>query len=510
MKKVLKKILVLISIGVLIFGGIMFFLIRSLMPEREEYIAYNKQSQIDNINLQLEGIDLEKIRNKKSLIMEKTITEIQDAVKRGELTYEELTAFYLDRIKTYDAVEKGINSVGEINPKAIEQARLLDKTKRNSPVYGIPVLIKDNINTNDMATSGGTYGLKDFIPKENSDIVKELISNGAIILGKSNLSELANFMANKMPSGYSSKFGQTHNPFNPIELSPQGSSSGSGAAVAANFSAIAIGSETTGSIIAPAGIHSIVGYKPTKDLISTKGVIPLSPTMDTLGPMGKTVEDVAILFNAAIKDNKDKIELPFTLENLKGKRIGVKGTKDSKLVEKLEKAGAEIVFIELDENEIDNGYIIDQEFRTSLDNYLKTYDAPINSLSNLIEYNKEDMPRRAKYGQNLIETAQKTKIDNGEKLEKMVKTAKNRLEELINENKLDAISFVDNEGVILPAVAGYPVITVPMGFAEENTPQGATFTGKANEDKKLLEIAHAFEKVTNERKIPQKYYENIK
>ena len=207
---------------------------RSLAPEQEERISYDKDQQVALIDSQLAGIDLES-PCEKDLIMEKSIEDLHAAISRGDLTYEELTAFYLNRIKTYDAGEKGINAVAAINPKAIEEARALDASSATpAGMRGIPVLVKDNVNTNTMPTSGGTYALKDFTPKDDADVVTALTNSGAIILGKSNLSELANFMDTKMPSGYSSKAGQTHNPFDPLNLSPEGSSFGSGAAAASN------------------------------------------------------------------------------------------------------------------------------------------------------------------------------------------------------------------------------------------------------------------------------------
>lgn len=343
---------------------------RSLAPEQEERISYDKDQQVALIDSQLAGIDLEKVRAKKDLIMEKSIEDLHAAISRGDLTYEELTAFYLNRIKTYDAGEKGINAVAAINPKAIEEARALDASSATpAGMRGIPVLVKDNVNTNTMPTSGGTYALKDFTPKDDADAVTALTNGGAIILGKSNLSELANFMDTKMPSGYSSKAGQTHNPFDPLNLSPEGSSSGSGAAAAANFSAV----------------------------------------------------------------------------------------------------------------------------------------APVKSLSDLIAFNQKDPSRRAKYGQDLLEDANEVTEFDKAKVEAMVKTAQSRIDDLLRDEKLDALVFYDNEGVLVPATAGYPELTVPAGVSDEGAPRGATFVAGRKEDEKLLNIAYSFEKKTAARAIPENY-----
>lgn len=501
-----KLILGLLALFLLAGGGILFFL-STLAPAQEEYISYDKEKQIALIDKQLEGIDLEKVRKKEKLIKEKSIDEIQNSIAKNELTYTELTAFYLDRIKTYDAGAKGINAVSEINPKAIEEAKAHD-LKKDTPkgVSGIPVLIKDNVNTNTLPTSGGAYALKDFTPKNNADLVDALQKYGAILLGKSNLSEMANFMARKMPSGYSSKTGQTHNPFDPIELSPEGSSSGSGAALAANFASIAIGTETTGSIIAPSAVHSLAGFKPTKDSISTKGILPLSSTMDTAGAMAKNVKDALRLYNASLSDPKKEISDHLDENFIKGKRIGlVSGNQDQLLEEKLKTAGAEVVAISLDEKNIDNGFIIDQDFKKDLNKYLKENNAPVKSLEELIRFNEKDLKRRAKYGQDLIESANDVKDFDRKKVDSMVKDAKTRLNKTLDENKLDAIVFLNNDGVLLPSVAGFPEFTVPAGITEKGTPAGATFVTKEKEDEKILNLAYSFEQKTKARVVPERY-----
>ena len=505
--KITLKIALIVILALAGISLAAFMLLKSLTPNQEERIAYDKDKQVALIDSQLAGMDLEKIRAKKDLIMEKSIEDLHAAISKGELTYEELTAFYLDRIKTYDAGEKGLNAVAAINPKAIEEARALDASPAApTGMRGIPVLVKDNINTNTMPTSGGTYALKDITPSDNAEMVTALVNSGAIILGKSNLSELANFMDTRMPSGYSSKAGQTHNPFNPLELSPEGSSSGSGAAVAANLSAVAIGTETTGSIIAPSAIHSIVGFKPTKDAISATGVIPLSSTMDTVGSMTKNVKDAAALYNASISNTSKAVDENLNADFLKGKRIGIVGKDPNQaLANKIKACGAEAVAVELPEEGIDNEHIINQDFKNDLNRYLQTYNAPVKSLAELIAFNKEDASRRAKYGQNLIEEANEVNEFDKAKVEAMVEKAQSRIDDLLRDNKLDALVFYDNEGVLLPAVAGYPELTVPVDVSEEGAPRGATFIGSQNEDEKLLNIAYSFEQKTTGRAIPENY-----
>ncbi|MDO5671685.1 MAG: amidase family protein [Actinomycetaceae bacterium] len=508
-----------VVVGVLAIAAIgVFMFVQSILPEKEEYIAYGKDERIQVIDQQLQGIDIAAIRAKADLIMEKPVADIQQSVTAGDLSYEELTAFYLDRIKTYDAAAKGINAVAEVNKDAIAQAKLRDEERKapsaqgsqQSEMFGIPVLLKDNINTKNMVTSAGMYALKDFTPATNAPLVDRLEANGAIILGKANLSEMANFMDTKMPSGYSSRSGQTHNPFNPIETSPQGSSSGSGAAVAANLSAVAIGTETTGSIIAPAAIHSTVGMKPTKDLISAKGVIPLASTMDTVGPMAKNVKDMVALFNAAVDDPAKALPTDLDANALKGKKIGVSGAEgDNTLADMLQTAGAQVVRVKLDDKGLDNGFIIDQDFRADLNAYFKEFNAPVKSLEELIAFNNEDKGRRAKYGQRLIEAANEVTTPDRAKVETIVKDAQSRMKKLMEEHGLDAIVFFDNEGVLPPAIAGYPELTVPAGKNEDGEPKGATFIALGGQDATLANLAYSFEQSTKARLIPEKYKEIV-
>lgn len=499
-----------IALGLVAVGG--YFLVKTVSkPEAEEVIVYENKV-VETIDPQLKDLSLDKIREKGSLIMEKSIEEIQSSISKGDLTYTELTAFYLDRIKTYDKAKKGINAVMEINPNAISEAKKLDEEKstNKTPLYGIPVLVKDNINTKDMATSAGTLALKDFKPSENAPLINKLIENKAIILGKSNLSELANFFDVLMPSGYSSKLGQTHNPFNPLVLSPSGSSSGSGAAVAANLSAVALGTETTGSIIAPANAQSIVGFKPTKDVISGEGVIPLSSTMDTVGPMTKTVKDAVALFNGAVENPENTITITSTKEDLAKKRIGVYKTDGSeKFVETLKKLGAEVVELEMDKAKLDNEFIMLHDFKIDFEAYAKKYNPPVKTLSELVKFNSEDLDRRAKYGQGLLEDAAKSESNDGEKIKKTVEEYKVYIKGIIDENKLDALAFMNNEGTPIACVPGYPEITVPFGENDNKEPIGVTFFAQAGEDEKIVNLAYAFEQGTNLRLIPEKYKEFI-
>ncbi|MFS0780161.1 amidase family protein [Bacillus sp. 1P06AnD] len=236
--KVLGALVLLLLL--LAIGGYIY--IKSVAPPGEERIAYGNGKLIASIDKQIKGLDMEKLRkDKEKYVIEKNIEDLQKAVKDGLLTYEEITAIYLHRIQMLDQNKKGFNSVVEINPKAIQEAREMDRRRTslsgnvNSPLFGLPVMLKDNINTSDMPTSAGAVAFADFMPKDDAPLVKELKAQGAIILGKNNLSKFAYFVSSIMPSGYSGKKGQTLNPFGPLKISPSGSSSGSAVAVTANL-----------------------------------------------------------------------------------------------------------------------------------------------------------------------------------------------------------------------------------------------------------------------------------
>lgn len=504
----MKKIILALAVGAIVILGARYFLQSQAQTEPEERTVY-ENNVVKSIEKQLAGLPLEEIRKKENRILEKSIEEIQASVEKGELTYTEITAFYLDRIQRFDKSEKGLNAVVEINPSAIEEAKKLDADKNatKNPMYGIPVLVKDNINTSQMATSAGTVALKDFKPATNAPVVDNLIQNKAILLGKANLSELANFVDTRMPSGYSSRLGQTLSPFQPLRLSPSGSSTGSAVAVAANFSAVALGTETTGSIISPSAVNSIVGFKPSKDWISTEGVVPLSSTMDTVGPMTKTVKDAVALFNASVQNPSNKITLDANPDGLKNKRIGVlPGENRQKLVEALKKAGATPVDIEW--NEIDNEFILLHDFRPDFDAYAKKYGTPVKSLADLVEFNKKDLKRNAKYGQDLLEDAVDNKNEDGKRIRDLVQKTQAAIQKIWKDHQLDAIAFMNSDGVTNPCIAGYPLLTVPFGNNEFEEPIGATFTALHGQDEALANLAFAFEAQTNARQIPTGYLKN--
>jgi amidase len=480
---------------------------------------------------------LEKL--KEEWLVEVTIDQIQEAIENGELTAKELVLLYLDRIATYNKSGVGINAVLEINPDALQIAEALDRERAvsgpRSPLHGVPVLLKDNIDTGDkLHTSAGSLALKDSYAYEDAFIAQQLREAGAIILGKSNMTEWANFMAENMPTGYSSRGGQVLNPYGPGKFEVGGSSAGSGAAIAANFATIAIGTETSGSILSPASRNSLVGIKPTVGLVSRTGIIPIAHTQDTAGPMTRTVKDAAILLSiiagideadpATLKNPVDYDYTEFLVEDgLKGKRIGIAREVFQYLSEE-EKSGMEeavAVLHELGATVIDSVTIpsskekwdynvLVYEFKTDLNAYLRNVDPTlgIRSLADVIRFNEENPEKMLKYGQKIMLEAEQTSgtLTEAEYLQSLEQdqylSTEQGIDAALEEHDLDAIVFPNNFGAGIPAKAGYPSVTVPAGYSSDNGPVGITFTGTAFSEPALIEMAYAFEQKTKLRVPP--------
>lgn len=507
----MKKIIIRVTLGVLclilIGVAVLFYYINSMRESDQEAIQYNQSKVVQMIDAQLNDVDIDSIREKKSLIVEKSIVDLRKLIVNESLSYVDLTAFYLDRIRQIDQTESGTNSIVEVNPNAIQEAKVLDsqKTQSNSILHGMPITLKDNINAVGMPMSAGTYILKDYIPKEDAPLVKQLKNEGAIILAKTNLSELANFTSPKTPSGYSSKSGQTRNPFGPLKMSPLGSSSGSAVSITENIGVLSIGTETTGSIIAPSFINSVVGMKPTRSYGLTSGIFPLSSSLDVPGPIAKYVEDVAIAYNGMSAESAGKVDLSsLDTEGLRGKNIGViknNNEKNDELIEKLQQLGANTIEIEIDSQNINNFEIILNDFKFDVSDFARRYKLPFDTLSDLIAFNRKDLKRRARYGQIYLEEANDITQRDMEKSKMQIAEAKKILKNAIVDNKLDALVFFDGDEVSIPAVAGYPVITVPFGLTNDNQPLGVSFIGDELKDVDLIKIAFSFEQGTKLRQI---------
>lgn len=496
------------------------------------------------------------MKDNTSWIEEMTISDLQKKYADGQLTVTKVVQTYLDRIEAIDKNGPELNSIIIVNPDALAIADELDRElkegKSRGPMHGVPVILKDNIDTHDrMPTTAGATVLRNSFPDRDSFIAKKLREAGAVILGKANLSEWANFRADVSSSGWSGVGGQTKNPYI-LDRNPCGSSSGSGVSVSANLCMLAIGTETNGSIVCPSNNNGIVGLKPTVGLLSRSGIIPISFTQDTPGPMGRTVEDVATALGAmtGTDENDSKTvasEGKFYTGNeytrflkadgVKGKRIGLlkksMGYSDKvdtlvyKAVSWLRDNGAEVVEVEMpEESKYGNASfeVLLYEFKAGLENYFASLgdDAPVRNLADLIEFNLKDTVELKYFDQKLLEMAEKKgDLDSREykeSLAKMLKaTRENGIDRVMNENRLDALisptgspawktdlvlgdHFVGGSSS-LAAVAGYPAITLPMGFIE-NLPVGITFFGRAWSEPVLLEIAYSYEQGTRHRKAP--------
>lgn len=472
---------------------------------------------------------------------EATIKSIQQAFEKKQLTSVELVQYYLDRIEKYDRNGPKINSVLNLNPEALETAAKLDEKRgqeNQGPLYGIPVLVKDNIDTIDnMPTTAGTIALQNNFAKEDAFVAAQLRKAGAIILGKVNLSEWAYFMTQNVPSGYSGLGGQVQNPYGVGVFeagSVGGSSSGTGAAIASDFAVVGIGTETSGSILSPASANSIVGIKPTVGLISRTGIIPISHSQDTAGPMARTVEDAAITLGTltgvddrdpATQASEGKALTDYTphlkVDGLKGVRIGVDVTflndeaPDERAImdqvmEDLKSQGAVVEEVTIPVQPFQSD-VLWYEFKRGVNDYLRNVsgDVPVKSLADVIEFNKKDPELRMKFDQVELEKALTMSDDPEdptylEHRETDLRTsAAEGLDAVMAEHKLDALLFQDNRGAAMPAKAGYPSITVPAGYSDKGLPVGATFSALAFSEPKLIEIAYAYEQATKKRVAPR-------
>nr|WP_319511259.1 amidase [uncultured Draconibacterium sp.] len=477
---------------------------------------------------------------------------LQQKMETGELTAESICKKYLDRIAL---VDPHLKSVIELNPDALDIAKKLDEERQNGkvrgPLHGIPVMIKDNIDTGDkMQTTAGSLGLEGNVVEKDAFIVKKLRDAGAVLLGKTNLSEWANFRSTNSSSGWSGRGGQVRNPFC-LDRSPCGSSSGTGAAVSGNLCTIGIGTETNGSIVCPSGINGVVGIKPTLGTWSRQGIIPIAHSQDTAGPMARNVTDAAILLGALAEfdsnDAKTHLEQGKIYDNytsflkpdgLEGKRIGIASQmipSHNKVHELLKKAieamqnnGAELVEgLEFETNRKwgNPSYeVLLYEFKADLNKYLQEHpSAPRKSLAELIEFNNQNADKEMPwFGQEIFEAAQeKGDLSSEEYLQALADSkryaGKEGIDALMDTNNLDAIiaptngptwsiDWVNGDsftgGSSSPAaISGYPNITVPMGFVD-GLPIGLSFFGRAWSEPVLLEIAYAFEQATKHRKAP--------
>ncbi|WP_121357204.1 amidase [Flavisolibacter nicotianae] len=488
------------------------------------------------------------------LLEEVTIDVLQQKMRSGVYTSRFITEQYLKRIASHDKNGPAINSVIEINPDALKIADQMDAERKagklRGPLHGIPVLIKDNIDTADkMMTTAGALALAGNKAAKDAFVVRQLRDAGAVILGKTNLSEWANFRSTRSTSGWSSRGGQTKNPYI-LDRNPSGSSSGSGAAVSANFCAVAVGTETDGSVIAPSSFNGIVGIKPTIGLVSRSGIIPISATQDTAGPMARTVKDAAILLSVlagmdpadtVTGESKGKTEKDYTrfldANGLRGKRIGIEKSFLSghegvvglyrNAIDVLKKSGATIIEIEL-LKAVREGVggaefaVLQYEFKDGVNRYLSGSNAPVKTLADVIAFNRKNEAKAMPYfKQEILETSNALGgLDSQAYREALAKTTSTKkiIDDILQQNDLQAICATsigpagctdlingdyDTGFYFCPpaAMAGYPHITVPMG-AVHGLPVGLSFVAGAYQEGEIIRLAYAFEQATKSRIVP--------
>ena len=469
----------------------------------------------------------------KPMILERDIPTLQAQIWNEDLSYEKLTLFYLYRIRKFESDStKSLNSIIALNPNVLKEARQKDKEmggESEYSIYGMPILLKDNINTNNMPTTAGAIALVNNKNTDDAFIVKQMKRKGALILGKVNLSEWAYFFCSGCPLGYSAVGGQTLNPYGRGEFETGGSSAGSGVTIAANFAVAAVGTETSGSITSPSSKNSVVGLKPTIGVLSRTGVVPISSTLDTPGPMTKNVIDNAIFLEAmlghdtddrssASKDfsKKDFQNQLFDDNSLKGKRFGVlKGLlTDSiykKTINKIEKAGG--ILVELNPQRVSMpGFLtlLNIDMKHDLPVYIENNadkNVSITSVKDVTIFNLKDSLLRSPYGQLLFNGIVKdtTSLEQLEVVKSSLATSGKKYLQGLYDEKLDAILSINNYHSGVAAVALYPTLTVPMGYKTNGEPISLTFIGKPFSERNLLKVGYAFEQLTNARLMPEKY-----
>ncbi|RDC63779.1 amidase [Adhaeribacter pallidiroseus] len=516
-------------------------LVSSCQPGTSQQKSTNNAASADSDNFELNEV---------------TVADLQQKMEDGTSTSRSITQMYLDRIKAIDQAGPHLKSVIEINPDALRIADTLDQERKAGKVrgllHGVPVLIKDNIDSADkMATSAGSIALAENHATKDAFVTARLREAGAVILGKTNLSEWANFRSTRSASGWSSRGGQTKNPY-VLDRSPCGSSSGSGVAVAANLCAVAVGTETDGSVVCPAAINSVVGIKPTVGLVSRSGIIPISKTQDTAGPLARTVRDAAILLgaltgidpaDAVTQESTGKTLRDYTpfldVNGLQGKRIGVEkafleGHEDvtallQKALAVLKSKGATIVEVEIIKKMRELGddeyKVLQYEFKDGLNKYLAQSKAPVKSLPELIAFNKAHEDQAMPFfKQEILESSEALGDLNSPEylaaLKKNVITSRNIIQTAMQKHNLQAISgptygpswcidLINGDSSGTPgyslsspaAISGFPHITVPMGQVD-GLPIGLSFFGTAYTEPELIKLAYAYEQASKTRVAP--------
>ncbi|MBO8160060.1 MAG: peptide amidase [Thermosipho sp. (in: Bacteria)] len=454
-----------------------------------------------------------------------TVKKFNELYDENKITSEKLVEFYLERISNSD-----LNAVLEINPDALFIARAMDYERKNgikrSNLHGVPVIIKGNIDTNDkMQTTAGAKAFKGNYANKDAFLVKKLREAGAVIIGKANLTEFANFVSFEMPNGYSRLGGQTKNPYGNYDTG--GSSSGSAVAIAADFALVSIGTETSGSILSPSSSNSCVGLKPTVGTVSRCGIIPISYTQDTAGPITRTVEDAfevfKVIFGYDLEDPSTLIvkykSLPEKIKEIPDFSGMVFGYSEQlfewlseeqillfkDLLNKIEKLNGKVIKVEFENLEkINNIEVLFYEFKHGINNYLKDKNLKVKTLTDIIKFNfrnKDAIP----FGQSILLKADATNINDSRYVKSLLNDrnyVREVVEKLFEKHQLTALLFPANYGAHITAKAQYPAITVPGGYTSTG-PFGLTFSARKLEEEKLFSLVFLFEKKYPIRKLPE-------
>ena len=475
-----------------------------------------------------------------ALVHEKSASELQALVAEGALSYEQITRYFIARIYTVETDDaRYLNAVISLNPRAIDMAKLADRERNEGKavaqdsLFGLPILLKDNIGFESLPTTAGAAALAENFAAD-AFVTQRLKANGVVILGKANLSEWAYFFCTGCPSGYSALGGQTLNPYGRLKFTTGGSSAGSGAAIAGGFAVAAVGSETSGSILSPSSANSLVGLKPTTGSLSRSGVVPISSTLDTTGPMARTVRDAVALFNAMTGYDQADTAMPRLAEDLtllvrdadlSGLRLGFPTALALEplivaAVGKLEAAGAIVVPVDFAPPDLqEEVQFMGAEMVRDLASYLQHDASPnviIENLSGLQTFNLAAPEERAPYGQALVdqmvgfETFFESDAQAGEgeiaRLKHhVVSEVGGYLYALFSLHNLDALVRINNSGASAGAFANYPALTIPAGYRETGQPVGVTFYAPSFQEQRLIDIGLKLEETGALRRPPPKY-----
>ena len=517
----------------------------SLADERMHYLrisppARSKSDLWEGIEISSVVLGQERYGELESLVKGKSASELQRIVSMGQSTYEEITRYFFSRIYRIESDDNlFLNSILSLNPNALSAAREADfkrisgESKDLNRFFGLPILLKDNIGFSGLPTTAGALALQNNF-SDSAFVTSKLINSGVVILGKANLSEWAYFFCGDCPSGFSALGGQTLNPYGRLVFNTGGSSSGSGVAVAAGLAIAAVGSETSGSILSPSSANSLVGFKPTTGTLSRSGVVPISPTMDTVGPMATTVADVVALFNLMVGfDEADKamprlsaeMNLVDSSRTVEGLRLGLtEGIKLDPVIQpalaQLVKLGAELIPVEFDPP-VSPEFVefLGIEMIEGLTSYLREDAGPdvvVDGVRSLQAFNLQNLAERAPYGQALLDMMvslsdeiQANADEAGGAIaifrESLQLSAKTYLNSLFERYTLDALINLNSQGAQIAAVANYPALTMPVGYRENGKPVGLTFFAQSFREQRLVDIGISLETVSTARIFPKGY-----